>query len=76
MKRFETIFVRLLDEGTDCWRPTVAEVLFNGGYLLLPTEDYDATDEVWEFVPGTKVRIESRLLSGGFCKVATAIFTG
>jgi hypothetical protein len=50
------IHVRLLDEGTDCSRPTQGVVLGNGLFKLLPTDNYDPNDEHWEFVPGSIVR--------------------
>ena len=50
------IHVRLLDEGTDCSRPTQGVVLGNGLFKLLPTDNYDSNDEHWEFVPGSIVR--------------------
>ena len=50
------IHVRLLDEGTDCSRPTQGVVLGNGFFKLLPTDNYDPNDEHWEFVPGSIVR--------------------
>lgn len=58
MKEIETvrISVRLLEEGTPCARPTQAVPLANGLYKILPTENYDPEDEIWEFVPGSIVR--------------------
>ena len=50
------IYVRLLDEGTPCSRPTQALVLGNGLFRLLPTKDYDPEDEHWELLPGAIVR--------------------
>ena len=50
------IHVRLLEEGTDCSRPTQGVVLGNGLFKLLPTNDYNAGDEHWEFPPGSIVR--------------------
>jgi len=50
------IHVRLLEEGTDCSRPTQGVVLGNGLFKLLPTNDCDASDEKWEFLPGSIVR--------------------
>jgi hypothetical protein len=50
------IHVRLLDEGTDCSRPTQGVVLGNGLFKLLPTDNYDPNNEHWEFVPGSIVR--------------------
>lgn len=53
-----TIYIRLLEEAVTCIRPTQAEALENGTYRVLPTPEYDPTDEVWEFVPGSKVHCE------------------
>ena len=50
------IYVRLLDEGTDCTRPTQGIVLEDGLIQLLPTDNYDPDDEHWEFLPGSIVR--------------------
>jgi len=50
------IHVRLLDEGTECSRPTQAERLESGLFVILPTPDYNAEDEHWEFPPGSIVR--------------------
>lgn len=59
----KTVYVRLIDEGTAAWRPTQAEEVGQGLYRLLPTENYDPEDEVWEFPPGAVVRCEVRTLS-------------
>src|SRR5215469_12884141 len=50
------IYVRLLDEGTDCSRPTQGVSVGHGLFRLLPTENYDPADEHWEFLPGSIVR--------------------
>ena len=52
------VYVVLLEEGTDTIRPTQAVDLGNGTYRLLPTPNYDPEDEIWEFPPGTVVRIK------------------
>jgi hypothetical protein len=55
------VYVELLEEGTDTWRPTQAIPLENNLYKLLPTPDYNPEDEVWQFLPGTIVRcVEKR----------------
>ncbi len=41
----EIIFVRLLNEATDVFRPTTAIVVGNGNFKILPTVDYDPNDE-------------------------------
>jgi hypothetical protein len=52
----ETIYVPLLDEGTDVLRPTQAVHLGNDSYRILATPNYDPTDEHWAFAPGSVVR--------------------
>jgi len=54
-----TVYIRLLEEATTCLRPTEAVPLPDGTYRVLPTPDYDPTDEVWEFAPGSTVHCES-----------------
>ncbi|REF89238.1 hypothetical protein DES32_0457 [Methylovirgula ligni] len=56
-----TIFMPLIDEGVDVWRPVQAQPLENACYFVLgPMPD----DEKWEFPPGAVVRCEMRSLSG------------
>jgi hypothetical protein len=50
------IHIRLLEEGSECSRPTQALDLGNGLFKVLPTPNYDAADEVWEFPPDSIVR--------------------
>ncbi len=54
------IYVDLSEEGSPTMRPTQAIDLGNGLYKLLPTPNYDPEDEVWEFLPGSVVRGETR----------------
>lgn len=58
------IYVRLMDEGTKCSRPTQALDLGNGLFKVLPTSNYDPRDEVWEFPPDSIVRSEVRHSEG------------
>jgi hypothetical protein len=58
------IQVRLLNEGTECSRPTQAQDLGDGVFKVLPTSNYDPTDEVWEFPPDSIVRSEVRRSEG------------
>jgi len=51
------IFVYLLEEGTDVWRPTDAVSIGDGLFKILPTSGYDPEDEVWEFPPGSIIRL-------------------
>ena len=57
IEQIVTIYVSLLDEGVDVWRPVQAKPLGNFDYLILDY-DYDATVETWEFPPGTVVVCE------------------
>jgi|CXWL01.1.fsa_nt_gi hypothetical protein len=62
------VFVRLLEEGTDVWRPVQATHLGGAAYALSTSPHSD--DELWEFEPGSHVITELRNLSGQCSKVA------
>jgi hypothetical protein len=64
------IYVRLLNEGTEVYRPTSATPLKENKYKILPAPNYDPETEDWEFKPGSIVRGEKRKLSGGKVLVA------
>jgi hypothetical protein len=66
------IHIRLLDEGTECSRPTQALDLGNGLFKVLPTPHYNPTDEVWEFPPDSIVRSKVRQSDGKEFLVAVA----
>lgn len=51
------IFVRLLDEGVDVWRPVQAQRLRADIYRILD-QPYDRETERWEFTPGDEVVCE------------------
>ncbi|MDX6649959.1 MAG: hypothetical protein QOJ97_1910 [Solirubrobacteraceae bacterium] len=51
------IFVRLLDEAVDVWRPISAEQLDNDRYRIVE-QAYDRDIEKWEFEPGETVLCE------------------
>ncbi len=59
-----TIFVALLGEGTDVWRPVQARPLERGDYRLIGVEA-DTSDETWQFPAGTIVRCVSRHFADG-----------
>jgi len=69
----EPIYVRLLGEGTNVYRPALGVIQRPGVALLLPPPDYDADDEDWEFKPGTVVRFESRALEGQQVQIAVSM---
>jgi archaellum component FlaG (FlaF/FlaG flagellin family) len=68
-----TVYVRLLGEGTDVFRPTQAECMPNGLFTLRATANYDPDDEHWEFAPGQVVKCRRIKLSGGLQLVAVAL---
>ncbi len=57
-----TIFMPLLDEGTEVWRPVAAERLGGDRFRVLgPAPE----DEQWAFPPGTVVRGLPRTFQSG-----------
>jgi len=57
-----TIYVYLPDEAVDVWRPVEAEELDSGLYHILgPVPE----EEIWEFPPGSVVRVEMKTLAHG-----------
>lgn len=52
------VYVVLLEEGTPTIRGTQAVDLGGGVVKLLPTENYDPEDEIWEFLPGSIVKVK------------------
>ena len=65
-----TIYVGLVGEGVDVWRPVEATVE-PGGAFRLPREA--PAGEVWEFAPGSRVRCDRRAPSEGRALVATQL---
>lgn len=70
-----TVYVMLVDESVDVWRPVPAAEIGNGQYKLFPSDGYDPKDETWEFPPGATVECEPRMLSEGVVLVATRLVT-
>jgi hypothetical protein len=66
------VYVKLLEEGVECWRPVEAERLTSGDYVVVGSNESDG-DEIWEFSSGAVVRCEHRMLSGGPRLVAVAL---
>jgi hypothetical protein len=68
----ETIYVKLLDEGIDVWRPVVAERVKNGTtFYILPSPDNKQHEgENWEFSPGSHVLVKEAFFEGQKSKVA------
>lgn len=57
MTRAVKIYVALLDEGIDVWRPIRAEHLGGNTYRIL-SQEYDRDIERWQFEPGDRVACE------------------
>jgi len=58
----ETIYVYLLDEGVDVWRPVKAIHVRDKIYKIV-SENQDQEDEKWQFSTGDFVRCELKHLS-------------
>ena len=56
------IFIALLDEGTDVWRPVSANALGGGEFEVLGKVP---AGETWQFPPGAKVRCKRKVFSDG-----------
>ncbi len=71
-----TVYVRLLNEGTDVFRP-VSSVRYLGKlFRLLKPEDYDAEDEQWEFLPDSIVRCDEKSVGGQMSLIAVELVDG
>ena len=65
----EKIYIALLEEGIDVWRPVTAERVGPEAFRIRgPVPD----GETWEFQPGEVVRCEKKKLSDGVHDVAVA----
>lgn len=59
-----TIYVYLLDEGTDVWRPVEAQEVGNCVYKIVSVNT-NPEDEEWQFKTGSIVRCRKMKLSQG-----------
>ena len=66
------IYVRLLGEAVDVWRPVQAEHLLDDIYLIAD-QLYDRESETWQFVPGEKVVCRLIPSAGGSMIAATEL---
>ncbi len=62
MTEVVTIYMPLLDEGTNVWRPVTAECLGQGTYRIIGPQPHD---EKWAFAPGTVVAGKPRRFANG-----------
>ena len=67
----QEIYVALLDEGTEVWRPVPALKVGESVYVVLRPDDYDPEDERWQYPPGSVVECSARRLADGEVLAAT-----
>jgi hypothetical protein len=60
----QTIYIALLEEGVDVWRPVEATALPNGLFRIV-SENADSETEIWQFQTGAVVRCEQRIFADG-----------
>jgi hypothetical protein len=72
MRDTAEIFVSLLDERVDVWRPVQAERLHGNVYRIVD-EPYNREIETWQFEPGDEVVCEPIELSDGRILAATGL---
>jgi hypothetical protein len=64
------VYIKLLEEGTEVYRPVPAIELKENIYEVKGHDIYDPEDEVWEFKPGARVVVEEQKLDGDLVLVA------
>ncbi len=67
------VYVRLLNEGTNVYRPVEAALVGGGIVKLVASPDYDSEDEEWQFKPGSVVVLKEQILEGKKVLVATSL---
>lgn len=58
-----TIYIYLLNEGVDVWRPVLAERVSGDIYRIVDVEP--SKDETWEFKSGETVKVREKQFSEG-----------
>ena len=66
------IYVALLNEGLEVWRPVKALRLSPSKYKILEDNEYDNESEQWEFPPGTIVMCEKKKIKDGVIEAAVS----
>src|SRR5687768_15741407 len=72
MNQHAQIYVALLNEGVEVWRPVNAEILAPDIVRIL---EEVPEDELWEFQPGDVVHCRFRQFTDGVHLVAVSIFS-
>ena len=60
-----TVYVKLLEEGSDLWRPVSARALPDGTFELLGIDGHEVEDEIWEFPIRSRVICQEKLFPDG-----------
>jgi len=68
----ETIYIALLNEGTEVWRPVKARSIGNELYRIIGVEE-DVSDEIWEYQAGAIVKCKRKQFNDG--EVGLVAFT-
>ncbi|HEY4196658.1 MAG TPA: hypothetical protein VGM63_14040 [Mucilaginibacter sp.] len=69
----KTIYIKLLDEGVDVYRPVPAVEIEDNTFEIMGHDIYDPENEVWEFSPGTFVAVEKHNLNKEMALVAVKL---
>lgn len=73
-KNLVVIFVELLNEGTEAFRPVIAEAISDGHLRILELPEYQNLEEEWAAPPGSFVRsVKRTTYSGDEISVAVLI---
>lgn len=67
-----SVYVRLLGEGVEVYRPVPASMVSTSTFVLYGKDIYDPKDEDWEFPPGSLVNVETKILDGESVLVAVS----
>jgi hypothetical protein len=64
--KIETIYILLLNEDIDVWRPSNAVNVKENIYeILIDQSEYETDEEDWEFKPGEKFLCKTKIFSNG-----------
>ena len=63
-RELDTVYVALLNEGTDVWRPVEARSLGRNLFRLIGVDE-EVSDESWQFPIGAVVRCETKVFDDG-----------
>jgi hypothetical protein len=69
-----SVYVKLIGQSVDVWRPVHAEHISGSVYRIVPQE-YDRSIETWEFEPGDEVVCRMVSRKEGPTLTATARFS-